>query len=650
MNHTTSFSVPANLLFWKWSDGDLEPGAVLEQIDDLCRRSAFEIVGVGLEHTKSSFDSDRAHAAIAAASARLAEHGRHLVLSIDPRQEPDWARDNPDHCLAWVDSWHTSLNEPDGSTWTSEPALMNDHFGVHPVVRSEVLAAFAYEESDPRRGPVRFDDAVEVAEARAGKLVARVPYRPGWRVLVLVAHWLSYPDVFHDAVFRRHEQLLRRYADVPLAGAAIDEWGTVPQPGFRFGRAWATPWWSAGLAASYSAATGRDLLSDLFRQQVGGTDDAGQTAAIVDYFRVVRDRTADFERLHYDATKSTFGSGAYVGFHPTWYAVDETNQSWELFKNGFNWWAVHRDIGQTDEVAPMGVRLALARKAGRPQFFNMWYGMGTNDVATFVQDAWRNARYGGRTNHLGYRCEAERWAVTELADGGLEDVSAMEERITRMASHVHALVDSPVLVVVGWDAAVDWRRHVRDDGLWAFADDTLTTAYAVLRSAWDAGYIAELVPDYEDLTVEGGRVVWCGHAYDAALYVDATPPVDAATAIAMPAAAGVADALDRLGARRNDVPWGCRLEDGTVLVAAPGEALDPIVDVVRHDGHQATNTQATTSLTPTGNAIDVEVQVGGHTVSVQAEDYVVIAPDLGSVVAGALHRVLVDGADVTDRY
>lgn len=643
--------VPPNILFWKWSPRDLDEDALLGQVDDLCERAVFELVAVGLEHAGTSYDTDLVHGVVAAAAARLAEHGRRLVLSIDPRQEPGWAQRFPEHCLAWVDSVDLDLGA-DQRSWTSEMAMVNDHFGVHQAVRSDLLAAFSYDPNAPTAEPERIDSTVALpAGSGPGRLSVALPSAPGRRALVLVAHWLDYPDVFCERVFRRHEELLDRYRDVPLAGAAIDEWGTVPQPRFRFGRAWATPWWSQGLAESYEAATGRPLLPDLFRQQVGGgLDDPAQTAAVLDYYRVLRDRTVAFEELHYDATKARFGETAYVGFHNTWWAVDERNQACEVWKNGFSWWAVKRDVGQTDEVAPMGVRLALARKAGRPHFYNMWYSMGTHDVATFVQDAWRNIRYGGRTNHLGYRCEAERWAVLELADAGLEEISAMEERITTVAPAIRSLVDSSVLVVVGWEAAVDWRRHVGSDGMWRFSDDTITRGYAVLRALWDAGFIAELVPDYEHVPVHDGRVSWCGHCYDAAVYVDASPPDGARCAAAVADGPAAVAFVRDAGVRENDVPWGCRLEDGTVVVAAPGEPLDPIVIVDKQDGMPATSGQTPTSLRPTGNRIEVEVRVGGHNVAVDAEDVVVIAPDLSSVVSPALARVVVDGDDVTARY
>jgi hypothetical protein len=98
----------------------------------------------------------------------------------------------------------------------------------------------------------------------------------------------------------------------------------------------------------------------------------------------------------------------------------------------------------------------------------------------------------------------------------------------------------------------------------------------------------------------------------------------------------------------NDVPWGCRLEDGTVLIAAPGEGFDPIVSVDHRQGRPPPVVQAPTSLRPTGNAIDVDVRIGGRLVGIVAEDFVVISADLRSIVSASLHRVVVDGEDVTE--
>jgi len=622
--------VPESIIFWKWAEEDLDPHVSLPKADDLCARSCFKCVMVGLEQCVTSYDSDRAHAAIVATAERLGAHGRELVLSMDARQEgPLWADRGLDHCLGWVDSIESSLDE--GLEWSSRLEATFDHFGSHAPVRSEALAVFGYEpgeEEGTYARMVRLDEET-VSEAEPGAVRLRVPSRPGWRVLALAVHYASYPDIFSEYVFERQRALLERYADLPLGGVALDEWGTPPQPQFQFRRAWTHPWWSSGFASAYREATRRDALTDLFHQRVAPESDReAQTRAILGYFEVLRQSTVAFETLHYEETKRRFGPDAFVGVHPTWWGLDEDHQSFEIFKNGFNWWQVPREVGQTDEVVPMGVRLALARKAGRSPFFNMWYSGGTLDVRTFFAETYRNARHAGRTHHLGYLLGGEQPPVAqELAWGDcLERVSAMEERLAGLYSFLGSPVDARVLVVAGWRKALDWRNHVDPSGEWDFTSDTLARGYRALRALWDVGYVVEFIPDYEPVGVSAdGRVSWCAHTYDAAIFVDVDPPSGATRAARCDDPSRAVDLVSGMQAARNDVPSGCRLEDGTVILAADGER-------------------------ETGNPLAARFSFNGRQVEVEAEDYFAIAPGMRRVGAGRLHRLIVDGEEVTNRY
>jgi len=63
--------IPESIIFWKWVEADLDAAACLPKVDDLCRRSVFETVLIGLEQCKkTSYASARAHDAIAAAVER----------------------------------------------------------------------------------------------------------------------------------------------------------------------------------------------------------------------------------------------------------------------------------------------------------------------------------------------------------------------------------------------------------------------------------------------------------------------------------------------------------------------------------------------------------------------------------------------------
>ena len=141
------------------------------------------------------------------------------------------------------------------------------------------------------------------------------------------------------------------------------------------------------------------------------------------YHAFIRQITINAEQTFYQNVKSTFGSGAFVGVHPTWFAIEETDNTPEVWKNGIDWWGVPRDYGFTDEIMLYPVRLALTHKAEANVFYNMWYGEGAGFLTSFFKEIYRNARYGGRTISLAYECRFERVVQQLCRPGELEAVS-----------------------------------------------------------------------------------------------------------------------------------------------------------------------------------------------------------------------------------
>ena len=72
--------------------------------------------------------------------------------------------------------------------------------------------------------------------------------------------------------------------------------------------------------------------------------------------------------------------------HPTWFAIEETDNTPEVWKNGIDWWGVPRDYGFTDEIMLYPVRLALTHKAEANVFYNMWYGEGAGFLTSFSRN------------------------------------------------------------------------------------------------------------------------------------------------------------------------------------------------------------------------------------------------------------------------
>ena len=109
--------------------------------------------------------------------------------------------------------------------------------------------------------------------------------------------------------------------------------------------------------------------------------------------QMVWQQCARVENLFYDAIKEVFGDTAMVMTHPTWVPFPN---NLEIFKNGLDWWAVKRDLAQTDESTPYCVRTALAKKWNSPLWYNMYYN---RTVDAYKSELWQSLLGGGRMNY-----------------------------------------------------------------------------------------------------------------------------------------------------------------------------------------------------------------------------------------------------------
>ena len=163
----------------------------------------------------------------------------------------------------------------------------------------------------------------------------------------------------HEAFNR---ELFAAYADIPLDGAAVDELSYMTSPFFDFTtgsyQKWDEhPYYSHALDARYQAQYRRSLRLDYLNRFIGNAADPNeQLVSINCYHAFIRQITINAEQTFYQNVKSTFGSGAFVGVHPTWFAIEETDNTPEVWKNGIDWRGVPRDYGFTDEIMLYPVR------------------------------------------------------------------------------------------------------------------------------------------------------------------------------------------------------------------------------------------------------------------------------------------------------
>jgi hypothetical protein len=182
-------------------------------------------------------------------------------------------------------------------------------------------------------------------------------------------------------------------------------------------------------------------------------------------------------------------------------------------------WQVKRDYSQTDERVPMHIRLAMARGANEPIWYNMWYSQRTMDIRTYYKETWVNARFGGRTDYLGYECYEPGVVYTFRDAGRLEMLSLMDESVIKLNDFQKTLPDSRVLMMFSMEAFTNWQIY--DHGVTSVSPlmkghkDILALANGVFAE----NILFDLVPSSEvdrgKLRIDDGKIKYFDHDYDA---------------------------------------------------------------------------------------------------------------------------------------
>ncbi|MGI6148185.1 MAG: hypothetical protein ACOYEU_02370, partial [Limnochordia bacterium] len=455
-----------SIIYWKWDDSILEPGVLEGRAAELIARTTFDTVFVGVHWISYPVCDPRVIDKIQSACAIFHQAGRKLVMELDARnQYAVFNQRYPDDLVFSFFFAETTLDE-NGSgiiefdsphafhyfqasgvkgiekilgSWTF--TLAPDGKAIIPGTISDVLVYTTYTNMGEKTRIT-----VEAGAAHANK-----------RIAVLPAFRQAITNMFSPHFYDFYAELFQNLTHIPLDGVQVDEWGVdVMISAIDDDAVTLCQTYADGLAALYTAHCGRDLRQDLlhFKYPVQGSEQ--QAYQIVnDFNHVLRQKMVENETWIYNEGKKVFGPDAFIGAHPTWWG-SFTKLHLEVIKNGWDWWEVPRDYGQTDETISIPIRLALARKAGGPVWYNMWYSMGTRRLDTYFQETWRNARYGGRTHYHGFECPNEGVVLELRGQGMLEQIEEMEKLVERITAFQEGQPDSRILVVFGMEAATNW--------------------------------------------------------------------------------------------------------------------------------------------------------------------------------------------------
>ena len=469
---------------WFWSQEVLEPEGYKPFLDAAAAHSPYTLLSTAcrrLEVTEPAM-----HAQAARASRYAGERGLQIALEVDLRLARQAFRARyPDELQQELVLKMAEFPATGAAEVVFEGADSSDHMiGSLPkyeCLTTRLVRVYAYVKGPDGIDPASVRDITgEGVSATADgprRLAVRVPPQPGRGVCVIAAHTVLSPDVFAPHFFAFQREIMRQYADVPLAGVMKDEWGFPPDhtgnPGHdRY-------WFSPAMAEAYAQASGgRDLVRDTLLMCVGerGQEQA-RAAAVNRYRKLCRVRNVAIEDDFYRAGKETFGKDAFIVTHATWIPYPGAQ---EFRKNGLSWWEATRDMGQSDESTPYACRTSLAKRWGYPLWYNQFYA---KESAPYVGEVWAGALSGGRLNvHPLY-------PRSDLK-GGERDYGLMRSGLMAAMARLRMLdfitrapLDCPVAVVFGHACAMNWTQP-------SYNDVGLGVASALCAQ----GYPADLVP------------------------------------------------------------------------------------------------------------------------------------------------------------
>lgn len=536
-----------------------DPEGYKNFLDAASRHSTYTIVTTSMRNRGRQMTDPYVHDWFKRAAAYAKARGMGLALELDARHSIGSYMDKyPDALQQRL--WLNEVNLKHEAAVTAEFSYRQSHgdaITVPGIAAIGLERVFSYQRTAQgvQDGTLRdITEACGFVKGEGNRFSVVLPpdaRNEGRKACVMARLTFTYPDVFSPQLLRFESDTVGRYADLPLAGLMKDEWGF---PADHQGNPHKNAFWtSKHREADYTRRTGgRDLLRDALLMAIGGEGlETERQAAINHFMEQSRRRNSGIEQAQYTQAKTVFGPDAFVGTHDTVFPYPDAR---EFERNGLNWWTATRDFGQTDEITPYSCRTSLAKKFGRPVWFNQWYA---RDIASYQKNIWSYALAGGRMNfHIIYPTSSfkeggKALLRTELLRG--------DSRIRLLNRISDAPLDCPVAVVFGHANVMNWAGPAFED-----------TGTRVTDAFWRMGYYADLIPSTEisngSLRVDEQGEVWYGKQRYAAVVLHQPEFENRSTAEFFQRAAHGGAILRRIGGWTKD--FATRPLDGGALLPA----------------------------------------------------------------------------------
>lgn len=489
-----SHRLPADVLpalgCWFWHDREFEPEGYREFVDAIDSHSSYNLLTASLRVPLMELTDENVHAQIKEAVIYAREKGVSVAMDLDVRlARRAFQSLYPGELQQMLLLQETELNGKGEFEIGIRSRELSDHYTgrttPYIALQGSLVRVYSYIRQPNGIDPESLQDitgacsAIEESSAEVKVRIPREHNMNGRKVCAMALFTHLAADVFAPHLLDFQRQILKQYADVPLAGACKDEWGFPPC--FDGNPAKDQFWYSNARAGEYAKRTnGRELLADCLLMSKGIRGKEKERIAAINHFMEMScQRNGADEQDFYAAVKEVFGAAAVVATHPTWWPYPNAR---EMMKNGLDWWIARRDWAQTDELTPFAARTALAKKWGSPLWYNMFY---SSEKSDYEKSVWTHALAGGRINY--HPLYPKQGGILEnsleLLRGGL---ARAESRVRLLNYIARCPLDCPVAVIFGHASAMNWAGAGYND-----------VGMEIANALWQAGYPADLIPSSE---------------------------------------------------------------------------------------------------------------------------------------------------------
>jgi hypothetical protein len=505
------------LVYWFVTPETLSPAQYKNDIAHIAHDTKFTFPFLTARNGVNFLDNPEAHAAVAGIVKDAHENGLRVgVTLLGGGAGGAKTSIAADEQTVIADGETTLGAQGDGTVQVSVELR-----GVQPT-HTELLRAYTFRKTGAGEyDPSTLADVtaeVKSASPEQGTLTVNVQLGSlydGYTIFVLAKN--SYPvmDMFSTALRNWLRSTVDQYRDIPLDGAALDEFGyvripmnpTAPWRGHFAGRAF---------AERFRATTGVNLARALFdtRYAPEGHPEV-RIRAIDEYWDFLRSGPLEEERDFYNYSRHVFGEKEFAGIHNTFHNHLTNDEAWAT---GIDWWTIPRQYGMSDEDLSLPLRMGLLVSHPGNIMYDQFYGW---DIHRFAEKAMNDARFDARIHYHGYN-DTGRWGVNLASEAFLTQLNPVEQKIRLLNRFDPAAPELPLLVVFGMPRLLNWYPDERVRNVFDVNDSLHIEEKA--QAIWDAGYRCAVVPS--DLIDNGwlkldayDRPVVNGHTFRALVYL-----------------------------------------------------------------------------------------------------------------------------------